>query len=126
MPGFDRSIDPATGDYVDDGVGGTEWTRTAAPALFHQIRTPLGSWWADGEAGSRFFELDRSPSSLRTVPVVVDIVRELSAPLVDDGRISEPVTTAERVLDRVLFESVASDLATNEELDLAALAALNL
>lgn len=50
--GLDRRIDPATGDYIDDGAGGDEDTDSVETAAYHQIKTERGEWWADPDKGS--------------------------------------------------------------------------
>jgi phage gp46-like protein len=128
MSGLDLRIDPLTRDYIFDSSTGTwETTRSAETAVYHQIVGDYGAWVGDPEAGSRFFELARGKSTLKTPAVVADILAECLQPLVDDGRISEPVTNTERqAVDRVAAETTVIDLQTGEELDLVDLLPLDL
>jgi hypothetical protein len=116
MPGLDRKLDPATGDYVDDGAGGTETTRSALTAVYHQGRTPRGGWVGDPSAGIRDVP---GKSSERTQRVVEDVWREAMAPLVAEGRITEPEVITERNGDQIRFAVASKDLQTGEQLQLA-------
>lgn len=118
MAGFNRTIDPQTRDYVSDGDGGTKKSRTAETPIYYQVKTQLGQWWGDPAAGSRFFELERSKSSLRTPVVIRDIFSQCFAPLVADGRITEPELESERRGDRIDTQIESIDLSTGETLDL--------
>jgi phage gp46-like protein len=116
MPGWDRTIDPVTGDYIDDGAGGTETTMTAQTAIHHQLQGELGSWAGDDLAGSRFHTLARAKNSLRTPQVLEDMARECLRPLVAEGLISEPEIVVERDVNRIAIETTCRDLQSGEEL----------
>lgn len=119
MANLSRTIDPITRDYIaDTSTGGTETTRNALGAVYHQAKTKLAQWWGDPEAGSRFSDLDRAKSIMRTPIVVQDIWIELLTPLVDAGLITEPEFESERIIDRVNTKVVVIDLASGLELDL--------
>lgn len=125
MAGLDRLIDSATGDYLDDGAGGTKTTRSAITKLHHQLKTPLGSWFGDPLAGSRLHELERSKNSVRSPRVIEDMVRECCLPLQEESAIGEVTFRAERGIDAVEWEANAKDLQTGEDLDLSDLLPVN-
>ena len=119
MANISRTIDPVARDYVEDpAIGATTTTRNALGAIYHQVRTKLGQWWGDAEAGSRFFELERAKNVLRSPIVIQDVWTELLEPLIAAGLISEPEFESERLVDRVNTKVVVTDLASGEELDL--------
>ncbi len=126
MPGLDREIDPRTGDYISDpATGTTKKVRNALPAVYHQIRTKLGSWFGDPTAGSRFFELDRAKSTLQTPNVITDIMIAAMQPLVDVNVVTVPITVVDRDVDRVEFETTVEDLQSGESIDLTDFISLN-
>lgn len=125
MAGLDRSIDPLTRDYVEDGAGGWETTRDASTAIWHQVQGRLGGWAGDPQAGSRFHTLARAKSSSRTPAVVADIARGALRPLVAAGLISEPDIIVERDRSRIASETTVTDLQTGEQLDLTDLLSFN-
>jgi|GEM_PF-6155013 len=114
----DRRIDPRTGDYVSDGRGNWQTTTTSETAVYHQLRGDKGRWWGDADAGSRFFELDRAKSALRTAVVVRDILQDALEPLVDAGRIASPQIAIERALDQLSANTSAFDLQSGAEIHL--------
>jgi hypothetical protein len=128
MAGLDRRIDPLTRDYIFDASTGTwELTRSAETALYHQVVGELENWAGDPDAGSRFYELARGKSTLRTPAVLRDILNECTAPLVAEGRIAVESIRAERqAVDRAAAETTVIDLETGEELDLVNLLPLDL
>ncbi len=121
MAGLDRVIDPVTKDYVSDGNGGRLKTRTARTAIYHQLITRLGQWWGDPTAGSGFFELARSVSTLQTPRVIEDVTTQALKRLVDLGRITAPVFETERVGDRVNHSVTVTDIQSGETLKLTSL-----
>lgn len=119
MGRLNRKIDPATRDYVEDpDTGGTATTRNSLTVIYHQVKTRLGQWWGDPLAGSRLFELERAKSLIRTPIVTQDMFSEALAPLVADGRHTEPAFESERGTDRINTKIVATDLQSGEELEL--------
>jgi len=121
MAGTDRRIDPETGDYIADGSGGYETTRSAETSVYHQIKGNLGQWAGDPAAGARFFELERASSTLLTPLVVRDMTEEALSPLVAAGLVAEPEIVTERSIDRVAQESTITDLQSGEDMDLSAI-----
>lgn len=117
MAGLDRQLDPNTGDYIrDDDRNTVLKSRDATTPIYHQVKTEIGQWLGDPDAGSRFTELDRAKSVERTQVVIRDIMTEALAPLVDDGRITPLEFRSERDIDRVDSETTVTDLQTGETL----------
>lgn len=123
MAGLDRVINPETGDYVETAEGQWETTRNAQTAIYHQIRTKRNGWAGDPDAGSDFHELDRGKSTLRTPVVIRDMTERALAPLVDEGRITEPDIDVERDGTRAAQEATVTDLQSKEEIGLASILA---
>lgn len=119
MAGVTRVIDPNTRDYVADTARGTnQTTRNASTPLYHQFKTMLGQWWGDPTAGSRFHELRRAKSLLRTPVIIQDMANEAARPLVDAGQITELDFDSERITDRINTSMTATDIQSGEELEL--------
>jgi phage gp46-like protein len=73
-------IDPATGKYDGtriNNLGNAVWLR---------IMTPLGSWWARPELGSRLHELQRQKALPRVAVLAEQYARSALADLVSAGR----------------------------------------
>jgi phage gp46-like protein len=122
MGTINREIDPETGDYVfDAATGATTTTRNALTVIYHQVKTRLGQWWGDPEAGSRMFELRRAKNLLRTPIIIQDIFSEALTPLVEDGRHTEPEYESERTGDRVTTKVVVTDTQSGDQLQLTEL-----
>lgn len=94
MPGLDRMLDPVTGDYIDAPGGEYEETLTAAPALYHQMKTPLGRWWGDLDAGSLLHLLRQRGADEPTVRFAEDAALQALDRLVVDGLIESPAAAA--------------------------------
>lgn len=119
MGNVDREINPTTRDYVEDpAIGATKTTRNQLTAIYHQAKTELDQWWGDPDAGGRLKDLSRSKSLVLTPIVIQDIWTELLQPLIDDGRITEPVFESVRKVDRIDVELTVTDLQSGEELKL--------
>ena len=126
MAGRDRQIDPKTGDYIRDAATGSwKTTRDSSTAVYHQIKGNLGGWAGDELAGSRFHRLAQAKSSLQTPAVIEDMSRQAMAPLVEDGRITEPVLAQDRNVDKIANSITVTDLQTESDLDLTALIPMN-
>jgi hypothetical protein len=126
MPGLDRRIDPITGDYVHDGDGATETTRSALPQVYHQLRLGKRTWFGDPDAGIDRARYERRANSRRTELAYDDALKEALAPLVAEGSISRPQTRHQRESGgRLVHEATATDLQTGDQLDLTRLVPLN-
>jgi phage gp46-like protein len=122
MAGIDRILDPLTGDYVlDSSTGAWETTWSARTAVYHAILCHRGAWAADADFGSRLHTLARAKNTQRMRAVITDMITEALQPLIDAGRISEPVVLTERTVERIIVEATVTDLQTREEIDLTSL-----
>ncbi|MEC5319317.1 phage GP46 family protein [Brenneria populi subsp. brevivirga] len=87
---MDNLLDPQTGDYA-----GTS-TTTLANAVYLRLMTPLGSYWAAPQLGSKLHLLQREKDVARVYALAKQYSEEALAPLVDDGRASAVSVTTER------------------------------
>lgn len=85
MPGLNRRIDPATGDYIRDGRGGHETTPTIETGVYHQIRGKRRLWIGDPDAGSDLYLLPRRNLDRGAVVFADDAIRRAVQPFVDAG-----------------------------------------
>lgn len=95
MAGLDRKIDPLTGDYVDADGGEYEETRTIAPGLYHQMRTPLNGWWGDGNRGTNLHLVRRRGLNRDTVLLAENEIRRGAQPFIDQGLARDLVVESE-------------------------------
>ncbi|VWB81932.1 phage GP46 family protein [Burkholderia aenigmatica] len=87
---MDALLDPTTGDYT-----GTR-TQSLANAVYLRLQTPLGSYWADPNLGSRLHELQREKDTPRVRSLAVQYAEQALQPLLDDRRASDiTITTAD-------------------------------
>ncbi|WP_304169939.1 phage GP46 family protein [Lonsdalea britannica] len=85
---MDNLLNPTTGDYA-----GTT-TNTLENAIYIRIMTPLGSYWASPNVGSKLHLLSREKDVSRVYTLARQYTEEALQPLIDDGRaISITVTT---------------------------------
>ena len=82
-------IDPTTGDYTGDS------TDTLANAIYLRLMTPLGSWWADTTLGSLLHTLQREKDTTRVRVLARQYAEQALHPLLDDGRATSIIVTAE-------------------------------
>lgn len=97
---MDALIDPVTADYqfanggiVRDPANGL------ANAVYLRLETPLGSYWADPQLGSRLHELQREKDKARVATLAVQYAKSALQPILDEGRASAIEVTAERDKD---------------------------
>ena len=123
MPGLDRMIDWRTGDYIDDGSGGTEYTPTIATQVYHQIQGRLGDWVGDDEAGSRLFELGRSGNDIETLDAANEILKSALKPFIDDGSATDLQTEVveDENKNRMALHSEMRDAQYGDPMDLSPL-----
>lgn len=77
---MDTYLDPATRDVTD------QRTDTLANAVYLRLMTPLGSWWAEPQLGSRLHELAREKDVSRVGVLARQYARQALQPILDDGR----------------------------------------
>lgn len=81
-------IDPATGKYDGTRIG------HLGNAVWLRIMTPLGSWWARPDVGSRLHELQRQKALPRVAAQAEQYARQALADLVSSGRAESVTATA--------------------------------
>lgn len=86
---MDQNISPSTGDYTRTRVYSLQ------NAVYLRLMTPLGSYWADPELGSRLHELQREKDVSRVHLLAVQYSRQALQPLLDDER-AQSVTVSEK------------------------------
>nr|WP_057928426.1 phage GP46 family protein [Burkholderia ambifaria] len=77
---MDALLNPTTADYV-----GTR-TQSLANAVYLRLQTPLGSYWADPDLGSRLHELQREKDTPRVRRLAVQYAEQALQPLLDSQR----------------------------------------
>jgi phage gp46-like protein len=77
---MDSELDPTLGDYTGKSI------KTLANAVYLRLMTPLGSWWADPEVGSRLHELQRNKDVDRVRVLARQYAQAALDPLVRDKR----------------------------------------
>ncbi|MCA8059479.1 phage GP46 family protein [Burkholderia cepacia] len=77
---MDALLNPTTADYA-----GTR-TQSLANAVYLRLQTPLGSYWADPNLGSRLHELQREKDTARVRRLAVQYAEQALQPLLDDQR----------------------------------------
>lgn len=93
----DALINPETGGY--DIVAGSPVRDPAAGlhnAVYLRLMTPLGSYWADAELGSRLHELQREKDVGRVAILAKQYAEQALAPIVADGRATKIDVFVER------------------------------
>ncbi|HDR9026854.1 TPA: phage GP46 family protein [Burkholderia vietnamiensis] len=77
---MDALLNPTTADYA-----GTR-TQSLANAVYLRLQTPLGSYWADPDLGSRLHELQREKDTPRVRGLAIQYAEQALQPLLDDRR----------------------------------------
>jgi phage gp46-like protein len=90
---MDAGINPTTGDSTGQRI------TTLANAVYLRLMTPLGSYWAAPELGSRLHELKREKDKARVSGLAIQYAKVALKPLIDDGRATSINITAERAGD---------------------------
>ena len=96
MPGKDRILDSATGDYVSDGKGSWKKTDDLRTAVFHQIAGEREHWVGDVDAGSELWRFQRTGNSTATAVAAKDAMVQCLKPFVDRGLASNLAVTVDR------------------------------
>ena len=118
MPGFERILDPISRDYVSDGRGGNEKTRSARTRVFHRLQAQYARWWGDVEHGSRLYEFQRANDSADTVRALKAAVEAALQPLVEAQFIADLVVEIQRdQVGREFVYTTMRDVQTGEEID---------
>lgn len=77
---MDAGLDPTTSDYSGQRIN------TLANAVYLRLATPLGSYWADPQLGSRLHELRRQKDLSRVRVLLRQYSEQALAPILADGR----------------------------------------
>ncbi|MFJ5428584.1 phage GP46 family protein [Pectobacterium actinidiae] len=84
---MDNLLDPQAGDYA-----GTS-TTTLANAVYLRLMTPLGSYWAAPQLGSKLHLLQREKDIARVYALAKQYSEEALLPLINNGRASAIMVT---------------------------------
>lgn len=94
---MDAWINPKTGDYeLANGSPQRDPAGGLANAVYLRLMTPLGSYWADAELGSRLHELQREKDVGRVAVLARQYAEQALAPILQDGRATSIDVSAER------------------------------
>lgn len=100
----DALIDPVTRDYaVVAGSPRRDPAGGLANAVYLRLMTPLGSYWADPNVGSRLHELQRMKDLARASVLAKQYAGQALAPLIADGRARSIEVTVEQPHDGRLY-----------------------
>lgn len=114
---MDAWINPVTGDYtLDMGAATRDPAGGLGNAVYLRLMTPLGSYWADPELGSRLHELQRTKDLSRIAILARQYAEQALAPLIADGRASAIEVTTERALPGRLSLQIVVTAASGERL----------
>lgn len=89
MPGLNRRLDPATGDYIRDGKGGHEKTGTIETGVYHQIRGKRSHWIGDIDAGSDLYLVPRRNLDRGALTFTEGAIVRALQPFVDAGQATD-------------------------------------
>jgi len=109
----DAFINPLSGDYeLLDGRRVMDAAQGLANAVFLRLMTPLGSYWADADLGSRLHELQREKDVARVAKLAKQYAEDALQPLIDDGRATAVEVATQRPHDgRLLMLITVTDAA---------------
>ncbi|MEW9901069.1 phage GP46 family protein, partial [Chitinivorax sp. PXF-14] len=94
---MDAWIDPASGGYqLQNGAPLRDMAAGLANAVYLRLMTPLGSYWADPQLGSRLHELQRHKDVGRVAMLARQYAEQALAPLLADGRATAVAVESER------------------------------
>jgi len=85
----DSMIDPVSRDYViANGSVQLDPANGLLNAAYLRLMTPLGSYWADPDLGSKLYLLRRMKDLPRVAVLAKQYAEQALAPLIKDGRAS--------------------------------------
>lgn len=113
---MDAFVNPLSGDYeLLDGRLVWDEARGLANAVYLRLMTPLGSYWADADLGSRLHELQREKDLARVAKLARQYAEDALRPLIDDGRAASIEVATQRHHDgRLLLLITVTDAAGTE------------
>ncbi len=111
MAGYDRKLDPSTGDYIDATGGEYAETLTIETAIYHQLRTERGRWHGDPLAGSDLHLAKYQGSGVVGAKFAENAIRQALQPFIDDGLAADPLVEVEAdARGRLIIESSITDI----------------
>lgn len=120
MAGYDRQLDPLTGDYVDEEGGEYAETLGSETAVQHALKGERDRWWGDPNRGSRLYLIRTKNLDQPTAAWAENEVLAALQPLVDEKLIDAPQVRSETdARGRMVLETAMTDLATGEPLVIA-------
>lgn len=122
MAGYDRTIDPLTGDYQDAAGGEYVESLTISTAIYHQLRTERGRWWGDPLAGSDLYLAKYEGAGIVGARFADNAIRQALQPFIDDGLAADlQVTVDSDARGRLIIDSTITDIQSGE-IDVGSLA----
>lgn len=108
---MDAYLNPLTGNYeLLDGRLVLDAAQGLGNAVYLRLMTPLGSYWADADLGSRLHELQREKDLARMAVLARQYAEAALQPLIDDGRAQAVEVAAQRPHDgRLLLFITVTD-----------------
>lgn len=111
MAGYDRKIDPVTGDYVDEEGGEYAETLTIATALYHQVRGERNRWWGDPQAGSDLHLVRHQGAGVAGKVFAENAIRTAAQPFIDSGEAADLEVAVDATANgRVVLEASITDV----------------
>ena len=113
---MDAFVNPLSGDYeLLDGRRVMDAAQGLANAVYLRLMTPLGSYWADADLGSRLHELQREKDLARVAKLAKQYAEDALQPIIDDGRATVEVITQRPHDGRLLMLITVTDAAGTEQ-----------
>lgn len=114
---MDAFVNPLSGDYeLLDGRRVMDAAQGLANAVYLRLMTPLGSYWADADLGSRLHELQREKDLARVAKLAKQYAEDALQPIIDDGRATSVEVITQRPHDgRLLMLITVTDAAGTEQ-----------
>lgn len=111
MAGYDRTLDPITGDYVDADGGEFEETLTIATAVYHQVKGEKNRWCGDPNAGSDLYLVKQKGTGPAGARFADNAIRSALQVLVDAGLAADlDVATEGRANGRIVMATSITDV----------------
>lgn len=121
MPGEDFLLD-SSGDLVDDGEGGFEFTRSAQPAVRHQLLDRLGEWIGDATAGREIRGVAQRQNTQEELENEADTVLVALQVLEDEGLIADSRIEVDRdARGRIGLRITSQDIASGGTIEVSTL-----
>lgn len=110
VPGYDRQLDPLTGDYVDATGGEYAETLTIAPAVYHQVKGER-RWWGDPDHGSDLYLVKQQGTGIAGQRFAENAIRAALQVLADAGLADDVEVVAEgHANGRIVMQTAITDV----------------